>query len=127
MDRQVLPPRLPNAIGVEHIDTIVKYLNRKKGHNNKYVDFSNDIKDGYCDDDDDDVVVSGDCDDVDVGDDDDSVDTINHRNNKNSSYSSSDKTPIVHAVATDPFIFNDQVLIPILPLHRQRLLHNERC
>ncbi len=125
MDRQVLPPRLPNAIGVEHIDTIVKYLNRKKGHNNKSVDFSNDIKDGCCDDDD--VVVSGDCDDVDVGDDDDSVDTINHRNNKNSSYSSSDKTPIVHAVATDPFIFNDQVLIPILPLHRQRLLHNERC
>jgi len=123
LDRQVLPSRLPNAIGVEHIDTIVKYLNRKKGHNNKSVDFSNDIKDGCCDDDD--VVVNGDCDDID--DDDDSVDTINHRNNKNSSYSSSDKAPIVHAVATDPFIFNDQVLIPILPLHRQRLLHNERC
>lgn len=117
-----MPPRLPNAIGVEHIDTIVTYLNRKKGHNNKSVDFSNDINDGCCDDDD--VVVSGYCDDVD---DDDSVDTINHRNKKISSYSSSDNTPIVHAVATDPFIFNDQVLIPILPLHRQRLLHNERC
>jgi len=122
----VLPPRLPNAVGVEYIDTIVNYLNRKNGHNNKPILNSDDVMmdddsldvDSHINDHEGIEKLSNQCD-HDL--------SSNTSRNWNDSSDSSDQISIIHAVAADPFIFTNHELIPILPSHRRRLNHNESC